>query len=260
MAIPTPKRIPAINRFEAPSPKANVSPPTTIATRAKPRAMVVVNAVINTFTAFSQGEAPAAWAYAGAASTRLMATMATKARFLRSQLRQILSIDFISIPSEKLPRTIERDEIRRPILLNLFVISWSYKRRCFRLERPQNDPRRERRTGRAAIEQTRSNDGPSRASRKDSIACVGAINRDQTPRNSSAREILKATAIFSMFMSETLRSPRSMPPMYVRSSPQMSAKASWDTPSFCRLLRTALASRIRTSSGLTVDHIWNPCG
>jgi hypothetical protein len=129
IAIPTPKRIPAINRFEAPSPKANVSPPTTIATRAKPRAMVVVNAVISTFTAFSQGEAPVAWANAGAASKKLTATIATKARFLRSQLRQILSIDFIGLASEKLPRTIERGEIRRPILLNLFVISWGYNRR-----------------------------------------------------------------------------------------------------------------------------------
>src|SRR5690242_12148 len=36
----------------------------------------------------------------------------------------------------------------------------------------------------------------------------------------------------------------------------MSANSSWDTPSFCRLWRTALPNRIRTSSGLTMRHIW----
>src|SRR5215813_7766523 len=44
MAIPTPKRTPASTRFEPPSPKAKVRPETTIATRDRPRAMVLVKA------------------------------------------------------------------------------------------------------------------------------------------------------------------------------------------------------------------------
>lgn len=60
MAMPTPKSTPARIRFEPPSPKANVKPATTIETSESPRAMVVVNACINTLTAFSHGEPPAA--------------------------------------------------------------------------------------------------------------------------------------------------------------------------------------------------------
>src|SRR6185437_3037129 len=66
IAMPTPNSTPARTRFEPPSPKANVRPDTTIATRDSPRAMVLVNAVSKTLTAFSQGELPA-WANAGAA-------------------------------------------------------------------------------------------------------------------------------------------------------------------------------------------------
>src|SRR5258706_14966956 len=64
MAMPTPKSTPARTRLEPPSPKAKVKPATTIETSERPRAMVVVNACIKTFTAFSQGEPPAAWANA----------------------------------------------------------------------------------------------------------------------------------------------------------------------------------------------------
>jgi hypothetical protein len=39
-------------------PKAKVRPATTMATSERPRAMVLVKAVIKTLTAFSQGEAP----------------------------------------------------------------------------------------------------------------------------------------------------------------------------------------------------------
>ena len=65
MAIPTPKSTPARTRFEPPSPNAKVNPDTTIATRERPRAIVLVNAVIKTLTAFSQGELPVACAKAG---------------------------------------------------------------------------------------------------------------------------------------------------------------------------------------------------
>jgi len=58
MAIPTPKSTPASTRFEPPSPKAKVSPATTIATKDSPRAIVLVNACCRTLTAFSQGDWP----------------------------------------------------------------------------------------------------------------------------------------------------------------------------------------------------------
>src|SRR5207245_4396382 len=44
-----------------------VRPDTTIATKERPRAIVLVNACCSTLTAFSQGEAP--WAKAGAAKS-----------------------------------------------------------------------------------------------------------------------------------------------------------------------------------------------
>src|ERR1700680_697668 len=59
MAMPTPKSTPAKTRFEPPSPKAKVSPATTIATSDSPRAIVLVNACCRTLTAFSQGDWPA---------------------------------------------------------------------------------------------------------------------------------------------------------------------------------------------------------
>src|SRR5499425_3490839 len=70
MAMPTPKRTPASTRFEPPSPKAKVRPATTMATRERPRAMVLVKACCNTLTAFSQGEVPV-WAKTGAAKIRV---------------------------------------------------------------------------------------------------------------------------------------------------------------------------------------------
>src|SRR2546429_692310 len=50
MAMPTPKSTPASTRFEPPSPKANVRPDTTMATKERPRAMVLVNAACSTLT------------------------------------------------------------------------------------------------------------------------------------------------------------------------------------------------------------------
>src|ERR1700688_1313486 len=70
MAMPTPKSTPASTRFEPPSPKAKVSPATTIATSDSPRAIVLVNACCRTLTAFSQGDWPAACANAAAARIR----------------------------------------------------------------------------------------------------------------------------------------------------------------------------------------------
>ena len=58
MAIPTPNTMPAIIRLLWPSPYANAKPPTTIATRLRPRAMGPVKAARSTSTAFSQGDAP----------------------------------------------------------------------------------------------------------------------------------------------------------------------------------------------------------
>jgi len=55
--MPTPKRTPASTRFEPLSPKAKVRLDTTIATKERPRAIVLVNACCRTLTAFSQGEA-----------------------------------------------------------------------------------------------------------------------------------------------------------------------------------------------------------
>ncbi len=57
MAMPTPNTIPASRRFEPPSPNANVTPPTTMDTRLKPRAIGPVKLTISTLTAFSHGEA-----------------------------------------------------------------------------------------------------------------------------------------------------------------------------------------------------------
>src|SRR5580700_7164691 len=98
MAMPTPKRTPASTRFEPPSPKANVSPATTIATSERPRAMVLVNAVINTLTAFSHGELPPC-ANAGAARNRATVEVRT-ARVERSQQETIFERLFMSTPRQ----------------------------------------------------------------------------------------------------------------------------------------------------------------
>ena len=58
MAMPTPKTMPASIRLLWPSPYANISPPTTIATSESPVAMVPVKAVLKTLTALSQGSPP----------------------------------------------------------------------------------------------------------------------------------------------------------------------------------------------------------
>src|SRR5207253_11131792 len=55
-AMPTPKITPDKVRLAAPSPKANISPPTTIATNASPVAIGPVKAVRNACTACVQGE------------------------------------------------------------------------------------------------------------------------------------------------------------------------------------------------------------
>src|SRR6516162_3334014 len=69
MAMPTPKRTPASTRLEPPSPKANVRPDTTMATKERPRAMVLVKACCSTLTAFSHGELPDTCAKPGTART-----------------------------------------------------------------------------------------------------------------------------------------------------------------------------------------------
>src|SRR6267154_3033175 len=98
MAIPTPKSTPASTRFEPPSPKAKVRPETTIATKERPRAMVLGNACCRTLTAFSHGEAP--WAKAGAASNKPnAAAMNCLNDFLNRrallQTRLVLGISFV---------------------------------------------------------------------------------------------------------------------------------------------------------------------
>ena len=58
------------------------------------------------------------------------------------------------------------------------------------------------------------------------------IDGSDSPRRSES-DSFRARATFSMFLRATLRSPRSIPPIYVRSSPHRSANASCDTPSRC---------------------------
>src|SRR6266513_2032757 len=100
MAIPTPKSTPARTRFEPPSPKAKVSPATTMETRERPRAIVVVNACIKTLTAFSHGEPPAAWATAADAriSEQEKVTNAGRSQRETNLFRRILLIagEFLS--------------------------------------------------------------------------------------------------------------------------------------------------------------------
>src|SRR5580700_9003848 len=85
MAMPTPNSTPASTRFEPPSPKAKVRPATTMATSERPRAIVLVKAVIKTLTAFSQGELPCA--NAGAAKSKVTAM---PARFRAVCLNEIV--------------------------------------------------------------------------------------------------------------------------------------------------------------------------
>jgi hypothetical protein len=94
--MPRPNTIPAKVRFPPPSPKAKVSPPTTMATRPNPFAIGPVNDVCKTFTAFSQGELP--WPKAGAATKRPIAAAIRKREWIaKSQIRMRESI-FTRIP------------------------------------------------------------------------------------------------------------------------------------------------------------------
>src|SRR5580658_10134077 len=98
IAMPTPNSTPASTRFEPPSPKANVRPATTMATSERPRAMVLVNAVMRTLTAFSHGELPPC-ANAGAARNRATVEART-ARVERSQRETIFQRLFMSTPRQ----------------------------------------------------------------------------------------------------------------------------------------------------------------
>jgi hypothetical protein len=94
--MPTPNRTPASTRFDPPSPKAKVSPATTMATSESPRAMVLVKAVSRTLTAFSQGEAPPC---ANAGAARISATTeARTARVVRNEQRATFQCFFTSTP------------------------------------------------------------------------------------------------------------------------------------------------------------------
>src|SRR5277367_248281 len=95
IAMPTPKSTPASTRFEPPSPNAKVRPATTMATSERPRAMVLVKAVIKTLTAFSQGEFP--WAKAGAARSSSAREKRT-ARVVRSWRAKIFQHPFMGTP------------------------------------------------------------------------------------------------------------------------------------------------------------------
>src|ERR1700723_1754594 len=115
IAMPTPKRTPASTRFEPPSPKAKVRPATTIATSERPRAMVLVNAVIKTLTAFSQGEAPCANAGAAKSSVKLKATRGERTRALRTYLRRnSFIVEILPILCEVSKRAVERESALAP--------------------------------------------------------------------------------------------------------------------------------------------------
>jgi hypothetical protein len=85
-AIPIPKTIPASIRLESPSPKANMSPPTTIATKLKPLAIGPMKAVRKTSTAFSQGEAASAAIGAEATITKKTTILASAEQARRPAL------------------------------------------------------------------------------------------------------------------------------------------------------------------------------
>ena len=125
MAIPTPKSTPASTRFEPPSPKAKVSPATTIATSDSPRAIVLVNACWRTLTAFSQGDWPAACANAADARIRdeQNATEADRSQRKTDFFRKTFFIDgeFLSDEASQ-----TRNRIRRQTLAGL---GWADSRR-----------------------------------------------------------------------------------------------------------------------------------
>src|ERR1700730_1259917 len=121
IAIPTPKSTPARMRFEPPSPNANVSPPTTIATSDSPRAIVLVNASCKTLTAFSQGEFPCA--KAGAARNNPATTMHAwrETSFSRIAFRQIVLMLESSFALDRGARLVGR------VLACSFGRQWSAK-------------------------------------------------------------------------------------------------------------------------------------
>src|SRR5439155_26259257 len=86
-AMPTPKITPDKVRLAAPSPKANISPPTTIATSAKPVAIGPVKAVCNACTACVQGEF-VDWANTSSASAMQVANVSKP--FLRKRFGGLL--------------------------------------------------------------------------------------------------------------------------------------------------------------------------
>src|ERR1700733_16323607 len=113
IAIPTPNNTPASTRFEPPSPNANVSPETTIATSESPRAIVLVKAVISTLTAFSHGELP--WAKAGIASksTKQIAINGERGEKLARQLRRTRFMRLSLSPSNFTAREVPGRDISR---------------------------------------------------------------------------------------------------------------------------------------------------
>src|SRR6266536_3368344 len=86
-AMPTPKITPDKVRLAAPSPKANISPPTTIATNASPVAIGPVKAVCNACTACVQGES-VDWANTSSASAMQVANVSKP--FLRKRFGGLL--------------------------------------------------------------------------------------------------------------------------------------------------------------------------
>ena len=85
IAIPTPNTMPARRRLLPPSPNANVTPPTTIDTRLRPRAMGPVKLVISTVTAFSHGD----WAWL-AAGTSTIAPSASRVQIVEKEYERTL--------------------------------------------------------------------------------------------------------------------------------------------------------------------------
>src|SRR5260370_33565965 len=108
IAMPTPKTMPASIRLDSPSPKANMSPPTTIATRLKPRAMGPVNADWRTLTAVSQGES--AWAGTANRTVPRTATAIGGGRSRRQTPQQAGRFTFLGVVAS----AGRRDVIRAP--------------------------------------------------------------------------------------------------------------------------------------------------
>ena len=111
MAIPTPKSTLASTRFEAPSPKAKVSPATTIATRDSPRAIVLVNACCRRLTAFSQGDWPPTCANAAEDQRRI--SLGRLSSLPASSFQMMRAGHRIGIQGQLSPDLVEQDGERR---------------------------------------------------------------------------------------------------------------------------------------------------